>query len=274
MTPFHATKVCFQKYADFSGRASRSEFWWFTLAVSLIAIVLWAVSPVLGGLFLLAVFLPWIAAASRRLHDTNRTGKWLLAWSALYVLTLLIVGSATRAGAYNISILLMGLWLVATALLFAILVLPTYQQENPYGSPPAGGTEMLKLGKGVTRALVILSLGWVLVYILWNREAFAFSWTVAWSTPSTMCSDVYAPGDERLSDCEVAGPLSWSDRYLRRDRGEEVEVPFEYYQKARHRPVVWLWLVGLPVALFASAFGILWIRQGFRQDKAGKAASP
>ncbi len=73
-----AIKVCFSKYVDFSGRASRPEFWWFALFIFLGSIVLSLVSNTLSGIFGLATLLPSLAAGARRLHDIGRSGWWLL----------------------------------------------------------------------------------------------------------------------------------------------------------------------------------------------------
>ncbi|HEY8353780.1 MAG TPA: DUF805 domain-containing protein [Methylophilaceae bacterium] len=73
-----AIKVCFNKYADFSGRARRSEFWWFFLFYFVGNIVLGSISSVLGLLFVLATIVPGLAVGARRLHDTNRSGWWQL----------------------------------------------------------------------------------------------------------------------------------------------------------------------------------------------------
>ncbi len=72
--------VCMKKYADFSGRARRSEYWWFRLAFVLIlaAITIVTHSDPLIDLVSLAFFLPDLAAAVRRLHDLNRSGWWVL----------------------------------------------------------------------------------------------------------------------------------------------------------------------------------------------------
>lgn len=73
-----------KKYTVFSGRARRAEFWWFTLVNWIISVVLQifdnavGTGGVLGGLYALAVLLPSIAVAIRRLHDTDRSGWWLL----------------------------------------------------------------------------------------------------------------------------------------------------------------------------------------------------
>ena len=63
--------VLTKKYADFSGRARRSEFWWFALFNAI-------GSPILGLIVSLALLLPGLAVAARRLHDTGRSGWWLL----------------------------------------------------------------------------------------------------------------------------------------------------------------------------------------------------
>jgi uncharacterized membrane protein YhaH (DUF805 family) len=76
MTFVEAIKTCFSKYADFNGRASRSEFWWWVLFVFLASAAMSMISPMLSGLFSLGVLLPNIAVGARRLHDTDRSG-WL-----------------------------------------------------------------------------------------------------------------------------------------------------------------------------------------------------
>ena len=73
-----------KKYAVFSGRARRKEYWMFILFNMVIFFVLgliegFAGSPgVLGGIYGLAVLIPTIAVFVRRLHDTNRSGWWWL----------------------------------------------------------------------------------------------------------------------------------------------------------------------------------------------------
>lgn len=73
-----AIRVCFQKYADFNGRASRSEYWWFVLFLVLASLAATMINPIVSGLFTLGTLLPSTAAATRRLHDTGRSGWWQL----------------------------------------------------------------------------------------------------------------------------------------------------------------------------------------------------
>ena len=77
-----------RNYANFSGRATRSEYWGFVLFSCLAYFVIAFVLALLGGsedeintiigLLGLALFLPSLAVAVRRLHDTDRSGWWLL----------------------------------------------------------------------------------------------------------------------------------------------------------------------------------------------------
>jgi uncharacterized membrane protein YhaH (DUF805 family) len=78
MTFQESIRVCFTKYADFTGRASRSEYWWFFLFIVLVSLGASMISNVLSAVFSLATLLPSIAAATRRLHDTHRSGWWQL----------------------------------------------------------------------------------------------------------------------------------------------------------------------------------------------------
>lgn len=80
-TFFESIRVCLTKYAEFNGRASRPEFWWFALFVLLGASAFTLLSETMGNLFLLAVLLPLLAAGSRRLRDSGKS-----AWLQLFLL--------------------------------------------------------------------------------------------------------------------------------------------------------------------------------------------
>jgi uncharacterized membrane protein YhaH (DUF805 family) len=90
-----AVRSVLTQYAGFTGRARRSEYWWFalfTFLVSLVASILdsilgtrlgsddnvWTGTGVISIIASLALLLPSLAVGVRRLHDTNRTGWWLL----------------------------------------------------------------------------------------------------------------------------------------------------------------------------------------------------
>jgi len=97
-----------KKYADFNGRARRKEYWFFSLFNILISISLGIIDNVFGtcsaemhtglfeGIYSLAVMIPGLAVTVRRLHDTDRSGWWLLlvlipliGWAVLLVFMIL-----------------------------------------------------------------------------------------------------------------------------------------------------------------------------------------
>jgi len=78
MTFGQSISACFSKYATFSGRASRSEYWWFMLFVGLICLAVSFFDQILYGITYLALSIPSLAVGIRRLHDTDRNGWWYL----------------------------------------------------------------------------------------------------------------------------------------------------------------------------------------------------
>ncbi len=76
MTFVKSISTCFSKYADFTGRATRSEYWWWTLFVILASVATVLINEMAYSLFSLATILPGLAVGARRLHDTDRSG-WL-----------------------------------------------------------------------------------------------------------------------------------------------------------------------------------------------------
>jgi uncharacterized membrane protein YhaH (DUF805 family) len=85
-----AISTCFAKYATFSGRASRPEFWWFFLFQILVSIVASMLGDVVAGLVSLALLLPALAVGARRLHDIGKSGWWQLIMLTVIGLLLLI----------------------------------------------------------------------------------------------------------------------------------------------------------------------------------------
>ena len=100
-------KTCFNKYADFSGRALRSEFWFFFLfsiiagiATTIIDVMILGYSIESYGpinlLFTVALILPAIAVTTRRLHDINKSGWWQLIELTIIGILLIIIWNATE----------------------------------------------------------------------------------------------------------------------------------------------------------------------------------
>ncbi|MDR2006924.1 MAG: DUF805 domain-containing protein [Acidaminococcales bacterium] len=68
----------FKNFADFSGRASRAEYWYFTLASIIMQLVLGIISAELYFIYCVIAIIPGIAVSVRRLHDVGKSGWWLL----------------------------------------------------------------------------------------------------------------------------------------------------------------------------------------------------
>lgn len=74
-----AIKACLTKYVAFAGRARRSEYWYFFLFTVIVTLALdLAGLDQISMFFSLVMLLPGLAAGARRLHDTDRSGWWLL----------------------------------------------------------------------------------------------------------------------------------------------------------------------------------------------------
>ncbi len=164
-----AVKTCFSKYFQFSGRAIRSEYWWFFLFVVLVSAALAVLdttifgtnpetgqgSRVLSSVFQLAVLIPMLAAGWRRLHDTGRPGWYLLLPMALSITTLFVMlggvaffsvleqgtenpdalrGPAAVLGVTGIVVVSI-LQLVLSILMIWWLTRPSQEGANEYGEP-------------------------------------------------------------------------------------------------------------------------------------------
>lgn len=154
-----SVKTCYGKYATFSGRAPRSEYWWFSLASILCAMLISAIFSLLGylimgdsgglnifgdfivgliGLVLFAIFnfLPMLSVTVRRLHDTGRSGWWCL----IVLLPFGIQIIAFLSLLFGIYILFSILTIVSYlypifGIWFLVLMLLDSDDENRYGLP-------------------------------------------------------------------------------------------------------------------------------------------
>ena len=123
-----AIKLGFQRYFDFKGRSSRTEFCWWTLFIFTTQIILWIAESlgtlgiglgigfafgILRVLFLLGTIIPSVSLSVRRLHDINQSGWWSLIWFVLWFIPLLG-------------------WIA----LIVWACQPSHVQPNKYGTPP------------------------------------------------------------------------------------------------------------------------------------------
>jgi len=104
-----AVKTCFNKYADFTGRATRSEYWWFVLAEVVVLIVASLIHQYVYVIAALAFLLPALAVGARRLHDIGKSG-WLQLLMIIPIVNLVLI---------------------------YFYVQPTQPEPNAHGAPPA-----------------------------------------------------------------------------------------------------------------------------------------
>ena len=153
MSPVDWAKRPIEKYADFTGRASRPEYWWYTLALIVAYIVVTIVESLVGlsqtvgpyGILslvlMLATFVPSLAVSVRRLHDTNRSGWWLLIALIPYGLMAVAGVLALSGGGVLAFAAMLGLIsivaLIGAVVLLVFMVLPGTPGDNRFGPPPA-----------------------------------------------------------------------------------------------------------------------------------------
>tara|TARA_E500000331_G_C16991367_1_gene597911 strand:- start:313 stop:654 length:342 start_codon:yes stop_codon:yes gene_type:complete len=90
-------QICYKKFFDFSGRASKSEYWWFQLfniIIYVLSLIFQRDLALLFSILIIINLIPIYAAGVRRIHDSNKSG-WFVLLSlipiiGLYVLVLLI----------------------------------------------------------------------------------------------------------------------------------------------------------------------------------------
>ena len=160
-----------KRYAEFSGRSRRMEYWMFQLFMFLVYMAMMVLMMVVGGgammmasgdpssalaaggavllifgvycLFALAMFIPSLAVSVRRLHDTNRSGWWILAPIAGYVIMvaggLLAAASPDNPGLGGVFAMIGGLAVLGLGLtVLVFMFLEGTRGPNNYGPDPKG----------------------------------------------------------------------------------------------------------------------------------------
>ena len=153
-----AAKLFFTNYFDFSGRASRGEFWWAYLAFFIVSIILAIVDAVIGGIifgftesefllnngffsniFSLATFIGWISLTSRRLQDNGHSGWWQLAYFSIIptiFLWVFFISADENPALLSFSIISTIITLALYILILVWLILPPTEDENKWGLNP------------------------------------------------------------------------------------------------------------------------------------------
>jgi uncharacterized membrane protein YhaH (DUF805 family) len=132
-----------KKYSDFNGRARRKEFWLFMLLMIVVSVVATTIDSMLGmnGLILgvygpltlivaLALLTPQLSVSVRRLHDTNRSGAWVL---------LGFVPIVTMIVSYQTGLAVLNLLALVAFVLIYFFVLDGTKGPNQYGPDPKAG---------------------------------------------------------------------------------------------------------------------------------------
>jgi len=155
MTPIDwAKRPVTEKYADFSGRAPRAEYWWYILGAIIVSVIARIIDSIVGlnvvgpyGLLSLIVMLgllvPNIAVSVRRLHDTNRSGRWILLPIVPYALAIVLAGPAIMTGSVGagigIAALLMFVGFICGIVVLVFMCLAGTPGDNRFGPSPYGG---------------------------------------------------------------------------------------------------------------------------------------
>ena len=133
-----SVKTCFKKYTTFSGRASRSEFWYFYLFNYGLYVILIIsainISSIFGWLFIgffLATFIPFLAATARRLHDINKSGWFQILPLPFSFLDRLLVRSSQEGLSILFGLITLGLYIY----LIVLYCTKGEKKKNKYGKP-------------------------------------------------------------------------------------------------------------------------------------------
>ena len=136
-----------KKYAEFEGRSRRKEYWMYVLLLIVVGVVIAVIEAILGlrgmvgpygpitALFLLATLLPSLSVGVRRLHDTDRSGWWLLIGYAPFLLSLCLM----FIGIPQFAMILSVLALIGFIVLLVFMVMEGTKGPNQYGADPKAG---------------------------------------------------------------------------------------------------------------------------------------
>ena len=148
MGPVDATVSVLQNFAEFSGRASRAEYWWFVLVWTVAYFAVLALQRGVGKMpeyiFIAATAVPVMSVSFRRLHDIGHSGWWAVAEVILIILLYVVMARAmpededdTPEAALKPSLLITGvLSLIASIGIIWHFSLPSQPGTNQYGPNP------------------------------------------------------------------------------------------------------------------------------------------
>ena len=131
-----ARSICFEKYSDFSGRARRSEFWWFVLVM----ILSFFVFPIIPFIVPLYCMIPMLAVTVRRLHDINISGGWCFSFLLFFLIFIATCFYDYFGGSKSIVKMILDVNDYITAafgvIMLVLCCLDSNKHENKYGPSP------------------------------------------------------------------------------------------------------------------------------------------
>ena len=136
---------CLKNYFNFSGRATRSEFWYFMLFLFLFGIVIKLIEVIMGMgiydsgilslIYDLALLIPTLAVSTRRLHDTNRSGWWNLIMLVPIIIEQAIFTKLENDW-WNLIMLVLMLVLIIGIIVLIVFYCQDSKEDNKYGVNP------------------------------------------------------------------------------------------------------------------------------------------
>ena len=133
-----SVKTCFKKYTTFSGRASRSEFWYFYLFNYGLYVILIISALKISFIFfwffvgfLLATLIPFIAVTARRLHDINKSGWFQILPLPFSFVDRLLERSSQEGLSIIFALITLGLYIY----LIVLFCTEGEKKKNKYGKP-------------------------------------------------------------------------------------------------------------------------------------------
>lgn len=145
-----------KRYAQFSGRAPRAEYWWFYLATIVVAVVTEVIDRavgseigILGTVTSLGLLIPTLAVTVRRLHDTGRSGWWLLAAILPAAIFGFEASQATLAGTVDSwdpslsTLIAIFAFAIVCLIIFVFTLVRGTEGPNKFGPDPFGPQDQL-----------------------------------------------------------------------------------------------------------------------------------
>jgi uncharacterized membrane protein YhaH (DUF805 family) len=143
-----------KRYAEFSGRSRRKEYWMYLLLIVIVGFVLGMIEGVMGlqqsvagvygplsAILALVTFIPSLAVGVRRLHDTDRTGWWMLLPILPYAAAFAMLFSGNVAMFGILALVALG----CAVVVLVFMVLDGTKGPNKYGPDPKGGVDADKV---------------------------------------------------------------------------------------------------------------------------------